>query len=164
MGTGLPVPQMVSLVSGSYEPVCHSPPPPVFQALFLSFQVSLPGSPGLGMAYQRQSSLPVRASSPATQPRVPASPAPLAMITLPSAVIGAAANLSLLPNSLTTATFLSQTISPLSRLSAITRPSGRTAITSSSHSAMPRVCVLLPSWRTPESLVQTNSPLFGLRA
>src|SRR5437660_1918438 len=155
---------MVSLVSGSYEPVCHRPPPPVFQALFLSFQVSLPGSPGLGIAHQRHSSLPVLASSAATQPRVPPPAAPLATITFPSAVIGAELNLSLVPNSLTVAIFLSQTISPESRLSAITRPSGRLAITRSSHSAMPRVRERLPSWRTPDWLVETNSPLLGARA
>src|SRR5262249_29051745 len=91
-GPGLPGPQMVSLLAGSYEPVCQSPPPPVFHALVLSFQVSLPGSPGFGTAYQRQSSLPVLTSSAASQPRVPASPAPFAINTLPSAVIGAAKN------------------------------------------------------------------------
>ena len=107
---------MVSLVAGSYEPVCQMPPPPVFHALFLSFHVSLPGSPGFGIAYQRQSSLPVLASSAAIQPRVLPSPAPLAMMTLPSAVIGAVKNLSRLPNSLVAAIILSQTISPLSRL------------------------------------------------
>src|SRR5437660_4403396 len=155
---------MVSLVSGSYEPVCHKPPPPVFHALVLSFQVSLPGSPGCGTTYQRHSSLPVLASSAASQPRVPASPALLATSTLPSAVIGAVKNLSLVPNSLGLATCLSQTISPESRLIAMTRPSGRLAMTRSSHSAMPRVRETLPSWRTPESLIQTNSPLFGLRA
>src|SRR6202158_2932453 len=126
---GCPVPQIVSLVAGSYEPVCHRPPPPVFQALFLSFQVSLPGSPGLGTAYQRQSSLPVLASSAASQPRVPPSPAPFATITLPSAVIGAEFILSLVPNSLGLATCLSHTISPLSRLMATTRPSGRLLMT-----------------------------------
>src|SRR3954453_19932044 len=155
---------MGALFSGSYEPVCQIPPPPLFQALWSSFHVSLPGSPGFGTAYQRQSSLPVLASSAASQPRVPASPAPFATMTLPSAINGAVKNLSLVPNSLGTATFLSQTISPLSRLSAITRPSGRLAMTRSSHSAIPRLCERLPSWRTPESLVQTYSPLFGLRA
>src|SRR6267154_1576353 len=140
MGTGLPVPQIVSFVAGSYEPVCHRPPPPVFQALVLSFQVSLPGSPGLGTTYQRHSSLPVLASSPASQPRVPASPEPLATMILPSAAIGAERKRSLLPNSLGLATCLSHTISPLSRLTAMTRPSGRLAMTRSSHSAMPRVC------------------------
>src|SRR5437870_571238 len=136
MGTGLPVPQMVSFVAGSYDPVCQRPPPPVFHALFESFQVSLPGSPGFGTTYQRHSSLPERASSAATQPRVLASPAPLATITLPSAVMGAALNRSLLPNSLVVATILSQTISPLLRFNAITRPSGRLAMTRSSHSAI----------------------------
>src|SRR6266852_531448 len=107
---------MVSLVAGSYDPVCHSPPPPVFQALFLSFQVSLPGSPGFGTAYHRQSSLPVRASSAASQPRVPPSPAPFATRTLPSAAIGAVKKRSLVPNSSALATCLSHTVSPLSRL------------------------------------------------
>src|SRR5262245_66382188 len=91
---------MVSFVVGSNDPVCHRPPPPVFHALWLSFHVSLPGSPGFGTTYQRHSSLPVRASSAASHPRVLASPAPFAMITLPSAVIGAAQNRSRLPNSL----------------------------------------------------------------
>src|SRR5262249_15230645 len=146
----------------SYEPVCQSPPPPVFQALVLSFQVSLPGSPGFGIEYQRHSSLPFLASSAATQPRVP-EPTPFATRTFPSTVRGAELNLSLAPNSLVPAIFLSQTISPESRFNAITRPSGRFAITRSSHSAMPRVRGKLPSWRTPDSLVQTNSPLLGLR-
>src|SRR5262245_64419391 len=92
MGTGLPVPQIVSFVAGSYEPVCQRPPPPVFHALFVSFHVSLPGSPGFGTTYHRQSSFPVRASSAATQPRVLASPAPFATITFPSAAIGPALN------------------------------------------------------------------------
>src|SRR3954469_14623781 len=106
---------MVSLVAGSYDPVCQIPPPPLFQALWSSFQVSLPGSPGLGTTYQRQISFPVLASSAASQPRVPASPAPFATSTLPSAVIGAVRNFSLPPNSLGLATCLSQTISPESR-------------------------------------------------
>src|SRR5258707_6492484 len=99
------------------------PPPPVFQALFLSFQVSLPGSPGRGIAYQRHSSLPVLASSPASQPRVPPSPAPLATMILPSAVTGAEFLLSLVPNLLGLATCLYHTHLPLSRLIAYTRPS-----------------------------------------
>src|SRR5205823_11770905 len=132
---------MVSLVAGSYEPVCQMLPPPVFQALWSSFQLSLPGSPGFGTAYQRHSSLPVLASSPASQPRGPT----LAMTTLPSAMSGAESNLSLLPNSSTPASFLSQTVSPLSRLTATTRPSGKLAMTSSSQSAMPRVRGSLPS-------------------
>src|SRR5207244_6048799 len=111
------------------------PPPPVFQELFLSFHVSLPGSPGLGITYHRHSSLPVLASSAATQPRVPASPAPFAMMTLSSTVIGAVTNFSRIPNSVVPATILSHRISPLSRLIAITRPSGRFAMTRSSHNA-----------------------------
>src|SRR5204863_4084625 len=154
---------MVSFVAGSYEPVCQRPPPPVFQALFLSFQVSLPGSPGLGTTYQRHSSFPDRASSAAIQPRVFASPAPFATITLPSAAIGAALNRSLAPNSLALATILSHTISPLLRFTPITRPSGRLAMTRSSQRAIPRVCGLLPWCLTPGSVTQTKSPLFGLR-
>ena len=154
---------MVSFVAGSYEPVCQRPPPPVFQALLVSFHVSLPGSPGFGTAYHFQSSLPVRASSAAIQPRVFPSPAPLATMTLPSAVIGAAKNFSRLPNSFCVATFLSQTISPVSRLTAITRPSGRLAITRSSQSAMPRVRGTLPACFTPGSVTHTSWPLFGSR-
>src|SRR6266481_32403 len=134
------------------------PPPPVFHALFLSFHVSLPGSPGLGITYHRHSSLPVRASRAATQPRVPASPAPFAIRTLSSTVIGAVSKNSLLPNSLVTAIFWSHTISPLSRLTAITRPSGRLAITRSSHNATPRVRDVLPWCLTPGSVSQTNEP------
>src|SRR5262252_2208101 len=140
------------------------PPPPVFQALVLSFQVSLPGSPGFGTTYQRHSSLPVFASSAAIHPRVFASPAPLATITLPSAVIGAALKRSLFPNSSGLATCLSHTISPVLRFTAITRPSGRLAITLSSHSAIPRVRDRLPWCFTPGSVTQTNSPLLELRA
>src|SRR2546427_12944227 len=105
------------------------PPPPVFHELFLSFHVSLPGSRGLGITYHRHSSLPVLASSPATQPRVPASPAPFAMRTLSSTVIGAVTNLSLVPNSLAVATPLFHRILPASRLVAITPPSGGFAVT-----------------------------------
>src|SRR5262249_1467390 len=154
---------MVSLLTGSYEPVCHRPPPPVFQALFLSFQVSLPGSPGLGMTYQRHSSLPVLASSPASHPRVPASPDPFATMILPSAAIGAERKRSLPPNSFGLAICLSHTISPLSRLIATTRPSGRLLITRSYRSAMPRVWGILPSCLTPGSAIHTNSPWSPLR-
>src|SRR5579862_4875521 len=101
------------------------PPPPVFQALFLSFHVSLPGSPGLGTTYHLHSSLPVLASRAAIHPRVPASPAPFAIRTLSSTVIGAVKNRSRFPNSLVVATILSQIISPVSRLMPTTRPSGR---------------------------------------
>src|SRR3954452_14083435 len=104
---------MGAWVAVSDEPVCQIPPPPLFQALWSSFQVSLPGSPGFGTAYQRQSSLPVVASSAPSQPRVPSSPAPLATMTMPSATRGAVKNLSLVPNSLVAAPFLYQTFSPL---------------------------------------------------
>jgi hypothetical protein len=52
--------------------------------LFLSFQVSLPGSPGAGMVYLRHSSLPVAASSAAIQSRAPPSPpdAPMTILSL----------------------------------------------------------------------------------
>src|SRR5712691_8134418 len=85
-------------------------------------------------------------------------------MTLPSATSGAVRNFSTLPNSVLPATILSHTISPLSRLIAMTRPSGRLAITRSSHSAMPRVRGALPWCFTPGSHTQTNSPLLGLRA
>ena len=83
-------------------------------------------------------------------------------MTLPSATSGAVKNFSWPPNSFLPATFLSQTISPLSRLMAMTRPSGRLAITRSSQSAMPRVRGALPSCFTPGSATQTNWPLFRI--
>src|SRR5215467_12218482 len=155
---------MVSFVAGSYEPVCQIPPPPVFHALFLSFQVSLPGSPGFGITYHRHDSFPVLASSAATHPRVPASPAPLATRTLPSTVSGAVTNLSLVPNSLVVATTLSHKILPVSRWIAITRPSGRLAITRSSHKATPRVRGKLPWCLTPGSMTHANCPRLESRA
>src|ERR1700685_3998201 len=59
-------------------------PPPVCQALVLSFQVSLPGSPGAGIVYLRHSSLPVAPSSAAIQSRAPPSPpdAPITILSL----------------------------------------------------------------------------------
>ena len=134
------------------------PPPPVFQALWSSFQVSLPGWPGSGTVYQRQSSSPVSMSSAATQPRVPPSPAPFCTRTLPRAAIGAVRNRSRAPISVNPATSTSQRISPSSRSMASTRPSCRFWSTLSSHSAMPRVRERLSSWSTPGSVIQTNSP------
>src|SRR5207237_10494144 len=55
-------------------PVVHIDAPPVCQALFLSFQVSLPGSPGAGTVYFFHTTLPVAASRLASQPRAPRSP------------------------------------------------------------------------------------------
>ena len=49
-------------------------PPPVRQALFLSFQVSLPGSPGAGMTKVFHCTSPVFGSSDAIQSRTPLSP------------------------------------------------------------------------------------------
>src|SRR5215467_11332849 len=59
-------------------------PPPVCQALFLSFQVSLPGSPGAGMMYCRQMNFPVAASTPMMKSRTPLSPpdAPTMILSL----------------------------------------------------------------------------------
>src|SRR3954466_10020449 len=62
------------LVAGSYEPVCQTPPPPTRQALWLSFQVSEPGSPGAGIVKVRQASWPVLTSQAAIQLRVPSWP------------------------------------------------------------------------------------------
>src|SRR3954470_14402365 len=87
-GPPLPVPQKVRLVAGSYVPVTHTEPPPVFHWSPFG-QVSLPGSPGAGMVYVRQHSLPVSTSNPATNPRFPYSPPDAPTITLPPAISGA---------------------------------------------------------------------------
>ena len=89
------------------------PPPPVFQALFLSFQVSLPGSPGAGMAYQRHSSLPVAR----VERREPAARALIAVAVRDQHLAlggdGRESQALLACRiSLTTVIFLSQTISP----------------------------------------------------
>src|SRR5258708_248910 len=65
-------------------------PPPVCQALFLSFQVSLPGSPGAGMTYLRQASLPVAASTATMKSRTPRSPPEAPMTILSFTASGAA--------------------------------------------------------------------------
>src|SRR5205814_6382473 len=62
------------------------------QALWLSFQVSEPGSPGAGMVKVRHARLPVLASQAATQLRVPSWPpelSPCTMISLPPRVLRA---------------------------------------------------------------------------
>src|SRR5258708_4993470 len=74
IGTGLPTPHRVWLVSGSYVPVTHTAPPPVCQALLAPFQVSLPGSPGPGIVNLRRTTLPVAAPRPAFQSHTPPSP------------------------------------------------------------------------------------------
>src|ERR1700704_3430524 len=50
------------LVSGSNDAVCHTLAPPMRQALWLSFQVSEPGSPGAGIVKERHASWPVLTS------------------------------------------------------------------------------------------------------
>src|SRR3974377_200634 len=61
-------------------------PPPVRQALFLSFQVSEPGSPGAGITYCRHASLPVAASTATMKSRTPPSPpeAPITILSFPA--------------------------------------------------------------------------------
>src|SRR6267154_3586753 len=71
-------------VAGSYDPVCQTPPPPTRQALWLSFQVSEPGSPGAGMVKVRQARLPLLTSQAATQLRVPSWPPELSPWTISS--------------------------------------------------------------------------------
>src|SRR6267154_4997026 len=86
------------LVAGSYDPVCQTPPPPTRQALWLSFQVSEPGSPGAGMVKVRQASWPILTSQAPIQLLVPSWPpelSPCRMSSLPPAVLtasGAAVN------------------------------------------------------------------------
>src|SRR5579871_2118927 len=136
-GTGLPVPQMVWLVSGSYVPVTQTAPPPVCQALLLSFQVSLPGSPGAGTVNLRHSTLPVAASSAASQSRTPASPPDAPMMILSLMASGAAVmRVADCPN----IRLVSQTTRPLS-LSVATRRGGLLAgeMTRLPQSAAPRL-------------------------
>src|SRR5215831_2323777 len=68
--------------------------PPVRQALLLSFQVSLPGSPGAGITKFFHNSLPVAASSARMKSRTPLSPpeAPRTILSLTAS--GAAVNCS----------------------------------------------------------------------
>src|SRR5262245_13369132 len=87
VGLGLPVPQNVRFVSGSYAPVFQTPAPPIFHDSPL--HESLPGSPGPGMVYVRQTSLPVLASKAATKPRIAPSPPPVPMMILSLTTSGA---------------------------------------------------------------------------
>src|ERR1700688_1637777 len=75
---------MVWLVSGSHVPGTQTAAAPVCPALLVSFQVSLPGSPGAGMVNLRHKTLPVAASRLATQSRPPLSPpdAPTMILSL----------------------------------------------------------------------------------
>ena len=65
-------------------------PPPVCHALFLSFQVSDPGSPGAGTVYLRHTSLPVAASSATMKSRTPRSPPAAPRMILSLTASGAA--------------------------------------------------------------------------
>src|SRR5580692_5694175 len=93
-------------------------PPPVCQALFLSFQVSLPGSPGAGTTYLRHASLPVLASSAAMKSRTPRSPpaAPTTILSLTAS--GAAVSCT---STCWSDRLVSQATCPLSLSVAITR-------------------------------------------
>ena len=94
-------------------------PPPVRQALFLSFQVSEPGSPGAGMTYLRHSTFPVAASAARMKSRTPLSPpdAPTMILSLTGS--GAAVNCRpFWPSEM----LVSQTIFPVSLSVAIRRP------------------------------------------
>jgi hypothetical protein len=66
--------QNIWFVAMSQDPVTHTAPPPVCQALLWSFQVSAPGSPGAGKTYLRHTNRPVAASSPTIKSRTPWSP------------------------------------------------------------------------------------------
>src|SRR5262249_59762097 len=92
-------------------PVTQTAPPPVSQALVVPFQVSLPGSPGAGTVNLRQATLPVAASTAASQSRSPSElpDAPNRILSLIAS--GAPRRLiSGTPNS----ALVSQTILPLS--------------------------------------------------
>ena len=94
-------------------------PPPVRHASVLSFQVSLPGSPGAGTTKVFHCMSPVFGSSAASQSRTPLSP-PEAPITMESLVASGAAVSS---RSGWSPIFLSHTILPVSLSVAITRVS-----------------------------------------
>ena len=66
-GAGFPVPQYVRFDSGSYAPVFHTAAPPRLPRI--AAQVSFPGSPGSGIVWKRQTSVPVFASNAAMIPR-----------------------------------------------------------------------------------------------
>src|SRR6202030_3518811 len=78
------------LVVGSNEAACHTLAPPMRQALWLSFQVSEPGSPGAGMVKVRHASWPVLTSKAPTQLLVPIEPpvlSPTSTSSLPPRVL-----------------------------------------------------------------------------
>src|SRR4029078_12902112 len=91
-GLGLPVPQKVRFVSGSYEPVTQMGAPPCCHES--SGQVLLPGSPGAGTVLNRHTSAPVRTSYAATQQFVPNSLVAGPRMTLSLTTSGATFNCS----------------------------------------------------------------------
>ncbi len=106
------------------------------QASVLSFQVSLPGSPGAGTMNVFHCVSPVLGSSPASQSRTPLSPPEAPMTMECSSASGAAVS----SRSGWSPSFLSQTIWPLSLSVAMTlasRPA--TEMTRLPHSATPRL-------------------------
>src|SRR5215475_10795062 len=120
-------------------------------ALWLSFQVSEPGSPGAGIVKVRHASLPVLASQAPTQLRVPSWPpelSPCRTSSLPPAVLmvsGAAVKAWVfeagvpVAGSVGAAAFTSQTTSPESLLRAIMRMSLVATNTLFSYRARPRL-------------------------
>src|SRR6266702_2957178 len=149
------------LVAGSYEAVCHTPPPPMRQALWLSFQVSEPGSPGAGIVKVRHASWPLLTSQAPTQLLVPSWPpvlSPCRTSSLPPRVLsvsGAAVNPWVLGDgvpvagSVGAAAFTSQITSPESRLTAIMRISFVETKTLFPYIAIPRLvraCLIFGSY------------------
>src|SRR5215471_20146903 len=118
MGTGLPVPQMVWLVSGSYVPVTQTAAPPVCQALLGPFHVSPPSSPGAGTVYFSHTRLPVAASRAAIQSRMPAP-----LLAAPTIILSLMASGAVVMTTLAISeNVVSQTTLPVSLSVATTRP------------------------------------------
>src|SRR5215475_6115164 len=97
-------------------------PPPVCQELFLSFQVSEPGSPGAGITYLRHASLPVAASTATMKSRTPRSPPAAPRMILSLTASGAAENCS---SAWPSERLVSQMTLPVSLLVAIIRGGDR---------------------------------------
>src|SRR5215813_8029905 len=150
------------LVPGSNDAVCHTPAPPMRQALWLSFQVSEPGSPGAGIVKVRQASLPSLTSQAPTQLLVPSWPpvlSPCRTSSLPPLVLittGAPVKPWVLGDGVPVAGSVgalastSQITSPESRLSAIMRMSLVETKILFPYIAMPRLvrdCLILGSYR-----------------
>ena len=117
-------------------PVTQVEPPPVAAALWLSFQVSLPGSPLVGIVWVRQTSFWVERSVAAIQPRMPYSAPATPVIAMFFTIKGAPVIDSPLSGS---ATVRCQVICPVCLLVAISRPSSVCEMIWSPHSATPRL-------------------------